>query len=61
MALKFAKKPRKAKLCVRVHPHVDRQLKLIKAQTDKPVCVLIEEAVARHYGITLPPVVPEPT
>lgn len=49
-----AKPVRKAKLGIWLHPHVARQLKLFKAQTDRPVCELVEDAVRRHYGITLP-------
>lgn len=61
MVEKTAKRPRKAKLGVYLYPSMARELKLLKAQTDKPVCVLIEEAVSRQYGIALPSTSPEPS
>lgn len=54
METKSVEKLEKIRLMVRLDPRVARRLKRDRAETDRPVCRLIDEIVARHYAIELP-------
>lgn len=54
MPPKSMEKPEKTRLMVRLDPRVARELKRERAETDTPVCRIIDEIVARHYDIELP-------
>jgi hypothetical protein len=54
MISKSAEKPPKTRLMVRLDHRVARELKRERAETDTPVCRLIDEIVARYYDIELP-------
>lgn len=54
MVTKPVEKPEKTRIMVRLDPRVARELKRDRAETDTPVCRLIDEIVARHYAIQLP-------
>lgn len=53
MPPKLLRQSEKARLWIRLHPEVARELKRERAETDTPVNRLIDRIVARHYGIEI--------